>query len=51
MEEAHGEKSLGIPSAIVGIPTKISHNVPELSILSGIETTDELLFQYLKSLK
>ncbi|MFX1394247.1 MAG: M42 family metallopeptidase [Promethearchaeota archaeon] len=45
------QKSLGIPSATVGIPTKFSHNVPEISTLSGIETTAELIFQYLKSLK
>ncbi len=45
------QKWLGIPSALVGIPTKFSHNVPEISSLSGIENTAELIFQYLKSLK
>jgi len=45
------QKSLGIPSVLIGIPTMFSHNVPEICTLSGIESTAELIFQYLKSLK
>ena len=45
------QKWLGIPSALVGIPVKFSHNVPEISTLSGIETAAELLFQYIRFLK
>jgi len=45
------QKWLGIPSALLGIPTMYSHNVPEISTLSGINTTAELLLNYLKSLK
>lgn len=45
------QKSLGIPSTTIGIPTKFSHNVPEISTISGIEATAELIYQYLKSLK
>jgi putative aminopeptidase FrvX len=44
------QKWLGIPSALIGIPTMFSHNVPEISTLSGIEAAAELIFQYLKSL-
>ena len=42
---------LGIPSALIGIPVKFSHNVPEICTLSGIESTAELIFQYLKEIK
>lgn len=45
------QKWLGVPSALIGIPTIFSHNVPEVSTLSGIEQAAELIFQYLKSLK
>ncbi len=45
------QKWLGIPSALVGIPVKFSHNVPEISTLSGIEVTAELIYQYIRSLK
>jgi putative aminopeptidase FrvX len=45
------QKWLGIPSALIGIPTMFSHNVPEISTLSGIENTAELIFQYLNNLK
>ncbi len=45
------QKWLGVPSALIGIPTMFSHNVPEICTLSGIEQTAELIFQYLKSLK
>ncbi|MFW9820822.1 MAG: M42 family metallopeptidase [Candidatus Thorarchaeota archaeon] len=43
------QKWLGIPSALVGIPSMFSHNVPEISTLDGIEEAVELIFQYLKS--
>ncbi|NVM36141.1 MAG: hypothetical protein HWN81_11145 [Candidatus Lokiarchaeota archaeon] len=43
------QKWLGIPSALVGIPTMFAHNVPEISTLDGIEATAELIYQYLKS--
>ncbi len=42
---------LGIPSALIGIPVKFSHNVPEICTLSGIKSTAELIFQYLKEIK
>jgi len=45
------QKWLGLPSALIGIPTKFSHNVPEVSTLSGIESTAELIFNYIKDLK
>jgi putative aminopeptidase FrvX len=45
------QKWLGIPSALVGIPVKYSHNVPEISTLSGIELAAELMYQYIRSLK
>jgi len=44
------QKWLGVPSALIGIPTKFSHNVPEISTLSGIDAAAELIFLYLKSL-
>ena len=44
------QKWLGIPSALIGIPTKFSHNVPEITTLSGIDAAAELIIQYLKSL-
>ena len=43
------QKWLGIPSALIGIPTMFSHNVPEISTLTGIESAAELIFQYLKN--
>lgn len=43
------QKWLGIPSALIGIPTMFSHNVPEISTLTGIESTAELIYRYLKS--
>ena len=43
------QKWLGIPSALVGIPTMFAHNVPEICTLSGIEDAAELIYQYLKS--
>ncbi|UCC20172.1 MAG: hypothetical protein JSV62_02490 [Promethearchaeota archaeon] len=42
------QKWLGIPSALVGIPTMFAHNVPEISTLNGIEEAAELIYQYLK---
>ncbi|MFX0038744.1 MAG: M42 family metallopeptidase [Promethearchaeota archaeon] len=45
------QKWLGIPSALVGIPTMFAHNVPEISTLDGIEQATELIFQYLISQK
>ncbi|MFX1338355.1 MAG: M42 family metallopeptidase [Promethearchaeota archaeon] len=45
------QKWLGIPSALIGIPVKFSHNVPEISTLSGIEAAAELIYQYIRSLK
>ncbi|MBY8982078.1 MAG: hypothetical protein KGD57_03955, partial [Candidatus Lokiarchaeota archaeon] len=45
------QKWLGIPSALIGIPTKFSHNVPEISTLSGIKNTAELIYRYLKNIK
>ncbi|NHJ25997.1 MAG: hypothetical protein EAX89_15580 [Candidatus Lokiarchaeota archaeon] len=44
------QKWLGIPSILVGIPTMYSHNVPEISTLSGIENAAELVYQYLREL-
>ncbi len=46
-----GQKWLGIPSALIGIPILFSHNVPEISTLSGIESAAKLIFQYIKTLK
>ena len=43
------QKWLGIPSALVGIPTMFAHNVPEISTLNGIEEAVELIYQYLKN--
>ncbi|MFX1238487.1 MAG: hypothetical protein ACFFAS_12015 [Promethearchaeota archaeon] len=45
------QKWLGVPSALIGIPTMFSHNVPEISTLKGIETTANLILRYLKTLK
>ena len=45
------QKWLGISAATIGIPAMFSHNVPEISTLSGIEAAAELIFQYLRSLK
>ncbi len=45
------QKWLGISAALIGIPTMFSHNVPEISTLSGIEAAAELVFQYLKNQK
>ncbi|TFG07196.1 MAG: hypothetical protein EU539_05575, partial [Promethearchaeota archaeon] len=45
------QKWLGIPSALIGIPTMFSHNVPEVTCLTQIEAAAELIFQYIKSLK
>ncbi len=45
------QKWLGISAALIGIPTMFSHNVPEISTLSGIEAAAELVFHYLKSQK
>ena len=44
------QKWLGIPSALIGIPTMYSHNVPEISTLSGIEQAANLIFHYLRTL-
>ena len=44
------QKWHGIPSALIGIPTMYSHNVPEISTLSGIDAAAELIIQYLKSM-
>jgi len=43
------QKWLGIPSALVGIPTMFAHNVPEISTLNGILEAVELVYQYLKA--
>lgn len=45
------QKWHGIPSALIGIPTMFSHNVPEITSLKDIDITAELVFQYIKSLK
>lgn len=45
------QKWLGIPSALIGIPTMYSHNVPEICTLGGIKAAAGLIFSYLKSLK
>ncbi|MBD3214731.1 MAG: hypothetical protein GF311_19120 [Candidatus Lokiarchaeota archaeon] len=45
------QKWLGLPSALIGIPTKFSHNVPEVSTLSGIEDAAQLIYYYLQSQK
>jgi putative aminopeptidase FrvX len=45
------QKWLGMSSGLIGIPSMFSHNVPEISTLSGIEEAAELIFQYLKSQK
>lgn len=45
------QKWHGIPSVLIGIPTSYSHNVPEISTLSGIEATAELIYQYIRNLK
>ncbi|MFX1384866.1 MAG: M42 family metallopeptidase [Promethearchaeota archaeon] len=45
------QKWLGVPSALIGIPVMYSHNVPEISTLSGIDKAAELIIEYLKSLK
>ena len=44
------QKWLGIPSALIGIPAMFSHNVPEISTLSGIEEVANYILQYLRSL-
>lgn len=44
------QKWLGIPSVLIGIPMMFSHNVPEISTLSGITQTANLIFAYLKQL-
>ena len=43
------QKWLGIPSVLIGIPVMYSHNVPEISTLSGIQEGAELVYQYLKN--
>lgn len=43
------QKWLGIPSALVGIPTMFAHNVPEISTLDGIEQAAELIYHYLRN--
>ncbi len=43
------QKWLGIPSALVGIPTMFAHNVPEISTLTGIEDAVDLIYYYLKN--
>jgi len=45
------QKWHGVPSALIGIPTMFSHNVPEISSLTDIDTTAELIYQYIRSLK
>ncbi|MFX0002563.1 MAG: M42 family metallopeptidase [Candidatus Hodarchaeota archaeon] len=45
------QKWLGIPSALVGIPSMFAHNVPEISTLDGIAQASKLIFQYLMSQK
>ena len=44
------QKWLGISSALLGIPTMFSHNVPEISTIAGIKKTAELIFEYIKKL-
>ena len=43
------QKWLGIPSALIGIPTMFAHNVPEISTLDSIEKAAELIYQYIRS--
>ena len=45
------QKWLGIPSALIGIPTMYSHNVPEVSSLNEIERAAELIYHYIKQLE
>ncbi|MFX0073145.1 MAG: M42 family metallopeptidase [Candidatus Hermodarchaeota archaeon] len=45
------QKWLGIPSVLIGIPVKFSHNVPEITSISQIEAAAELILHYIKSLK
>ena len=45
------QKWLGGPSALIGIPIMFSHNVPEISTLSGIDSAAELIHQFLKNSK
>jgi putative aminopeptidase FrvX len=49
-DAGNAQKWLGIPSILVGIPVLYSHNVPEISTLSGIEAAATLIINYLKSL-
>jgi len=49
-DAGNAQKWLGIPSILVGIPVLYSHNVPEISTLSGIEAAATLIFNYLKNL-
>ena len=50
-DAGNAQKWLGIPSILVGIPVLYSHNVPEVSTLSGIESAATLIFNYLKNLE
>jgi putative aminopeptidase FrvX len=45
------QKWLGIPSALIGIPVMFSHNVPEISSLTQINSAAMLIFEYLKNKK
>ena len=45
------QKWLGIPSVLIGIPIMYSHNVPEISTLSGIEEAAELIYKYIENQK
>jgi putative aminopeptidase FrvX len=49
-DAGNAQKWLGIPSILVGIPVLYSHNVPEISTLSGIEAAATLIHNYLKNL-
>jgi len=49
-DAGNAQKWLGIPSILVGIPVLYSHNVPEVSTLSGIEAAATLIHNYLKNL-
>ena len=50
-DAGNAQKWLGIPSILVGIPVLYSHNVPEISTLSGIEAAATLIYNYLKNLE
>lgn len=47
-ESGVAQEEFGIPSALIAIPTLTLHNVPEISTLTGIIKTAELIIGWLK---